>query len=268
MFSRTSSYFRGGKSPYKTSGGQSGFYSSQRSSKTGRRSSSALSSSFSMMKLGGYRRGSSRGTRSGRTRDHTNHHRVTRSTGECDACDGDHPTAQCPHYKGKKREKHRDAQRGKPPEIGSGSGGNFVLRNARIIRQPGDGSCLFHSLSYGMGGPGASALRREIASFIAKNPSIEIADSPLSDWIAWAGHGRVDRYARRMARGGWGGGIEMAACSRLKRINVHVYERSRGLRSGFKRISCFNAPGARKTVHILYGGRVHYDALRPLKGNL
>ena len=45
---------------------------------------------------------------------------------------------------------------------------------------------------------------------------------------------------------------------RLKNINVHVYERSRG---GFQRISCFNVDGARTTVHVLYGGRVHYDAL-------
>ena len=27
-----------------------------------------------------------------------------------------------------------------------------------------------------------------------------------------------------MARGGWGGGIEMAACAHLKRVNVWVYE--------------------------------------------
>ena len=31
-------------------------------------------------------------------------------------------------------------------------------------------------------------------------------------------------YAARMARGGWGGGIEMAACAHLKRVNVWVYE--------------------------------------------
>jgi hypothetical protein len=30
------------------------------------------------------------------------------------------------------------------------SGGNFVLRQARVVRQPGDGSCLFHSMAYGL----------------------------------------------------------------------------------------------------------------------
>lgn len=62
-----------------------------------------------------------------------------------------------------------------------------------------------------------------------------------------------------MAVGGWGGGIEMAACSRLKQVNVHVYEQKGG--NNFKRISCFNNPKAVKTVHVLYQGRMHYDAL-------
>lgn len=32
----------------------------------------------------------------------------------------------------------------------------------------------------------------------------------------------------RMAVSGWGGGIEMAAFSRMKKVNVHVYERCGG----------------------------------------
>jgi hypothetical protein len=66
-----------------------------------------------------------------------------------------------------------------------------------------------------------------------------------------------------MANGGWGGGIELAGCSLLMRVNVHVYERVRGGGGGVKRISCFD--GARsqpeRTVHVLYCGGVHYDAL-------
>jgi hypothetical protein len=30
-------------------------------------------------------------------------------------------------------------------------GGNVVSMNGRVVRQPGDGSCLFHSLCYGLG---------------------------------------------------------------------------------------------------------------------
>jgi len=63
--------------------------------------------------------------------------------------------------------------------------------------------------------------------------------------------------------GAWGGGIEMAAFSQMTRRNVHVYEK-RSAVGGFKRISCFDCPGAgSKTVHVLYCGGVHYDVLRP-----
>ena len=94
----------------------------------------------------------------------------------------------------------------------------------------------------------------------------------MKDWVKWDSGKSVAQYARSMAAGGWGGGIEMAAFSRLKRVNVHVYERSAG---GFKRISCFDysgAPsrrgagassGAVPTVHVLYCGGIHYDALVP-----
>jgi hypothetical protein len=40
-----------------------------------------------------------------------------------------------------------------------------ILRTAKVIRQPGDGSCLFHSMSYGIG-TNATVLRGEICDFI------------------------------------------------------------------------------------------------------
>lgn len=188
---------------------------------------------------------------------------------KCDKCDGPHLTDACPHFK-KPREEHKDAwvnygTKG-PLQMGS-DGGNYVLRHARAVRQPGDGSCLFHSLCFGLnrgnnGGKfAAEALRREIANFIEQNPRLEISGDTLEEWIRWDANASCSAYARRMASGGWGGGIEMAACSRLKHVSVHVYER---LRSGeFKRISCFNHPSAKCTVHVLYQGGVHYDALVP-----
>jgi len=72
----------------------------------------------------------------------------------------------------------------------------------------------------------------------------------------------VGAYASRMSVSGWGGGIEMAACSRMNKVNVHVYEADRRS-GGYKRISCFDYRGAHTTVHVLYRGGVHYDALVP-----
>merc|ERR1711920_1136444 len=105
-------------------------------------------------------------------------------------------------------------------------------------------------------------LRRELADYIMRNPKQEISGDTLEEWIRWDSNDSVASYTRRMAMGGWGGGIEMAACSLLKRVNVHVYERRRG--GQFERISCFDSPApTKRTIHVLYQGGVHYDALIP-----
>eukprot|EP00441_Pelagodinium_beii_P005962 CAMPEP_0197683276 /NCGR_PEP_ID=MMETSP1338-20131121/97688_1 /TAXON_ID=43686 ORGANISM="Pelagodinium beii, Strain RCC1491" /NCGR_SAMPLE_ID=MMETSP1338 /ASSEMBLY_ACC=CAM_ASM_000754 /LENGTH=368 /DNA_ID=CAMNT_0043264843 /DNA_START=67 /DNA_END=1170 /DNA_ORIENTATION=+ len=177
----------------------------------------------------------------------------------CDKCDGKHPTDRCPHFRGE-REKHKDAwcnygNKNAPHHMGS-AGGNFVLKSARVCRQPGDGSCLFHSMLHGLqqhgssqGSNSAQALRRELASFLQQNSSRQIAGDTLEEWVRWDANSSVNEYARRMAVGGWGGGIEMACCSLLKNVNVHVYETSG--RAEFKRISCFDCPNAARTIHVL-----------------
>jgi hypothetical protein len=179
--------------------------------------------------------------------------------GVCDKCDGKHETSDCPHYP-KAREKHPDAQKSFYKKLGGTSKlPGAVIRNGRVVRQPGDGSCLFHSLSYGLrDGSNASSLRRDICSYINKYPNMRIADTPLSDWIKWDSGGSVGSYTRRMSGGAWGGGIEMASVSMMKDVNVHVYERSG---SGFTRISAFDHPvnpESKKTVRVLYCGGVHY----------
>lgn len=196
----------------------------------------------------------------------------SKNNGKCDKCDGPHPTEKCPHFKGG-RENHKDAwaNYGKehPARMGSG-GGNYVLRGASVVRQPGDGSCLFHSLAFGLGnygyrGVSAFMLRRELADFIRKHPKLEIAGDTLEEWVSWDSNTSVHAYASKMAAGrAWGGGLEIASCSLLKQANIHVYEMKGG---EIRRISCFDypekkRPGQVPTIHILYQGGMHYDALR------
>lgn len=137
------------------------------------------------------------------------------------------------------------------------------MRHVRVICQPGDGSCLFHSLAFGLGeGAAAASLRREIAMYIMLNPSSEIAETPLKDWVSWDSSLPVAVYAARMAVAGWGGGIEMAACARLKGVNVLVYE-ARG--DAWQLISAFSGGETndtpKRTVRVAYQGRMHYDAI-------
>lgn len=190
-------------------------------------------------------------------------------TGKCDKCDGKHETDACPHFK-KARENHKDAWASygsrRPTHLDS-SGKKFFLRTGKEVRQPGDGSCLFHSLCFGLNRSRAGShfragpLRKELASFIQRHPKLEIAGDTLEEWVRWDARSTVPNYTRRMASSGWGGGIEMAACCLSQKVNVHVYERRR---SGFERISCFDCPQKTKqTIHVLYQGGVHYDALLP-----
>ena len=115
-----------------------------------------------------------------------------------------------------------------------------------MVHQPGDGSCLFHSMAYGVGsGCSARALRNEIARFLVHNASTRVAGTAIADWIKYDSRCSVREYAMRMNRGGtWGGGMEMLACSLLKGVSVHVYEHRGG---AYKRISLFPAkkPGAK-----------------------
>lgn len=187
---------------------------------------------------------------------------------KCDKCDGPHATAACPYFKGD-RDDHPDARDRAPHAALGADGGRAVLRQARVVRQPGDGSCLFHSLAHGLRDARAAdfdhrRLRQALMDWLAKNEDLKIADSPVREWVLWDANQSVPHYVGRMRIGGWGGGIEMAACARKFRVDVHVYERSpAGARHPFKRISRFDAPDrpARGRVDVLYCGGVHYDGL-------
>jgi hypothetical protein len=177
----------------------------------------------------------------------------------CDKCDGKHETNNCPYFP-KARDVHPDAQKSFYKKMGGTSLlPGALVRSARVVRQPGDGSCLFHSMSYGLkDGSSANSLRAEICSFVQSNPNFKISDTPLSDWIKWDSNQSCLDYSRKMSRGSWGGGIEMAVTGHIKGVNVHVYETTS---SGYKRISAFDhhdSPEKRPTICVLYCGGVHY----------
>jgi hypothetical protein len=107
----------------------------------------------------------------------------------CDKCDGKHLTEDCPHYK-KKREAHPDAQKSFYKKLGGSSTLPYAtLARATVMRQPGDGSCLFHSISYGLGSRyNARSIRQEICAFIKSNPEFRVrieASIHCCELIVW-----------------------------------------------------------------------------------
>lgn len=200
---------------------------------------------------------------------------ATTSSSICDRCDGRHETARCPHFSND-RDDHPDAARRRPPAQLGSEPGNAYLREARIVQQPGDGSCLFHSLAYSYNHAKAARLesaelRVSLMDWLVAHEEETIAETPIKDWVRWDANATVAAYAKRMRYAGWGGGIEMAAFARKFACDVHVYERACHSASfAFKRISRFEATnnaGAaskRTTLTLLYCGGVHYNVLLPL----
>lgn len=186
----------------------------------------------------------------------------------CDRCDGPHKTAECPHFKGG-RDNHEDAT------IGIGKGGPEaadappVIVRASVVSQPGDGSCLFHSLGHCLGISHAE-LRSLVTKYIEANPDASVAGTALRKWVLWDTGLTVAQYAARMrSPGSWGGALEIAIVADLKQASVHVYERLKGSRDQFKQIATFGEleephGGGGLQAHVVYGGRVHYDALKLL----
>jgi len=175
----------------------------------------------------------------------------------CERCDSKrHGSENCPWFK-KDRDDHPDAR--DAPRLGEPTGPVVILQRAKVVTMPGDGSCLFHSLAYGLGSK-ATPLRRDIVRFLAMNPTLEIAESPLEDWVQWDSNSSLKAYVRRMALSStWGGAIECFACSRLKNVNVRIFEK---LRNGsYKQIACFDVAKNFPTIDVLYCGRCHYNAL-------
>ncbi|CAJ1348603.1 unnamed protein product, partial [Effrenium voratum] len=135
-----------------------------------------------------------------------------------------------------------------------------TAKGLKVVHQPGDGNCLFHSLAYGLGKEKAASLRRRVCDFMQKNPQLEISGSPLTEWIEMTSQCSVDSYASKMRRGGeWGGAPEIAVCARMAEIDVQVYEPGG---EGFDLIASFpgNEQGTPtpKVVRVLYTGRLHY----------
>ncbi|CAE8637656.1 unnamed protein product [Polarella glacialis] len=134
----------------------------------------------------------------------------------------------------------------------------------QVLKQPGDGNCLFHSLAKGLGGKEtASGLRRRICSFMRDSPDLDISGTSLADWVQMVAQSSVGNYAQRMERAGeWGGAPEIAVCAHMVGINIYVYE---PCGREFELVAPFmctdKMSSSKDAVHVLYSGRMHYDAM-------
>lgn len=113
-----------------------------------------------------------------------------------------------------------------------------------VVRaMPKDGNCLFHSLASGLGrGATAEAVRDWVCDFIERSPDEVLAGRPLRDWTLWESGQSCAEYAATMrSNGEWGGPLEMAVCSHMLGVNIHVYQEVPS--GGHQRLVAFDVEG-------------------------
>ena len=116
--------------------------------------------------------------------------------------------------------------------------GQGLVLQARVVPQPGDGACLFHSLADGNQSE-PLRLRHTIADFIESQPDALIGGEPLRAWVKWESRLPPSLYAARM-RGAdcWGGAIEIAVhrASRSRTPCMHAAHASSPARCRTRRV--------------------------------
>ena len=197
---------------------------------------------------------------------------------ECDRCGrAGHLGKDCPAYPRERgaascRMKTGAAKRARFRLASAGGGLREDKSRFTVEPAPSDGSCLFHSLTKGLGGlqlAGAgrhSATRADIAEWLLGHGGTEVSGVPLRDWIAWDSNKEwsVAQYVR-LLRGAtyWGGELEIVACTIKCDVNVSVWQICEEEPSHYERTAVYARQGATATICLHYVGGRHYELLVP-----
>lgn len=155
---------------------------------------------------------------------------------------------------------------------------NVTLWGARVVKQLGDNSCLFHSLSYCLSYDdivesvhnctSGFLLREQICFYIRDNADTVISIAPeeqrsLSEAVGMDGH-TVSSYCSKMLNTmEWGGVLEIATAAEMFLIGIRVYVPALES-SGFCLLGCYRCFGFgsdSQEISLLYSGFNHYDSL-------
>ena len=156
--------------------------------------------------------------------------------------------------------------------------GPVILSRARVVRQPGDNSCLFHSLSFLLSFhnivpslhvmSSGYELRASIGTFIRDNPLtyITLSDglvSTIEDALSIENHTCLTYFEHIRCLQSWGGSLEIATVAEMFSIGISVYlpvKKSLSfLLLGSYRCLCFGTGS--QEICLLYSGYCHYDCL-------
>ena len=121
-----------------------------------------------------------------------------------------------------------------------------------VTKVAGDGDCLFHALAFFESYDGG-ALRIDVAEFMEAHAQNQVGYE--GEWT---------REAKRLRASEWGGHTVVTAYSLMKKTKVMLHtHRSGEAATSVEEVAhmSVSASEAVRTVHILYNGVDHYDAL-------
>lgn len=135
-----------------------------------------------------------------------------------------------------------------------------------IEKQPGDGNCLFHSVSRQINiarksSYDADSLRDQTVIYMREH----VTDLMLTSILPGEVGKSPERYFQEMKNPGvWGGEPEIRAMSDMLETTIHVYQPMNKERTILDLRSIYG-DSKKDKIHIVHVGGVHYDALDNVK---
>lgn len=125
-----------------------------------------------------------------------------------------------------------------------------------VVKMDGDGDCLFHALAYHLGAAETgAALRDRVANYMEQ----EALEQP-----SWESEYFLEK-ARSLRAGVWGGTTAITAFTKMMGIRVVVHTKEVDKDVAVKDWTHLSAPDNGTTLHLLFNGSDHYDALKEVE---
>ena len=125
-----------------------------------------------------------------------------------------------------------------------------------VVKMDGDGDCLFHALAYHLGAAETgAALRDQVANYMEQ----EALEQP-----SWESEYFLEE-ARGLRAGVWGGTTAITAFTKMMGVRVVVHTKEVDKDVAVKDWTHLSVPDNRTTLHLLFNGSDHYDALKEVE---
>ena len=125
-----------------------------------------------------------------------------------------------------------------------------------VVKMDGDGDCLFHALAYHLGAAETgAALRDQVANYMEQ----EALEQP-----SWESEYFLEE-ARSLRAGVWGGTTASTVFTKMMGVRVVVHTKEADKDVAVKDWTHLSVPDNRTTLHLLFNGSDHYDALKEVE---